>query len=140
LSVICRSDHPLTRERVVTPQMMRQYPWVLPIFGSRYRRRLEDMFFAAGVSAPDSLIECTFLPYTRGVLVRGDHLAMVSEASVRLEVEAGVLAVLPIQSDFLTRPLGILTRASHILPYTSTAFLKELRAVAAEQGDLAVPG
>jgi DNA-binding transcriptional LysR family regulator len=137
LSVICRYGHPLTHERVVTPWMLRQYPWVLPIFGSRYRRRLEDMFFAAGISAPDSLIECTFLPFTRGVLMRGDHLAMVSEDSIRLEIEAKILAILPSTSDFLSRPLGILTRANHILPYTSAAYLRELRIVAALQASLA---
>jgi DNA-binding transcriptional LysR family regulator len=127
LTIVARSAHPLVGRRAVTPEALKDYPWVLPRSGTSFRRRLEDMFYAAGLAPPAASIECGSLHFIRAMLIRSDYLAMIPEYSIELEKELGVLSVVPIASEFMARAVGLVLRPNHELGPAGLALVEEIR-------------
>jgi LysR family transcriptional regulator of gallate degradation len=134
LVIVARSGHPLALERAITPPVLKKYPWILPKSGTPYRHRFDEMFLAAGLSPPTSNIECGDLVYLRSLLVKSDFLALVSEQSINLERELGVLASFRMDSQFMLRPVGLVFDPRQPMMPAAQAVIEQVRAVCRERG------
>lgn len=127
LSVIARSGHPLnSRKRLGVPALTR-FPWILPPTETLIRRRIEEMFYSAGVAPPWPMVESGSLQYIRALIAESDCLAMIPQNSVRFDCELGLLSVLPLSSEFMRRPIGLIMHPHHVLPSLAKPLLEEIR-------------
>jgi LysR family transcriptional regulator of gallate degradation len=125
LSIIGRKDHPIWRRKVITPEVMRLYPWILPRPGHFHRKRFDDMFLAAGLEPLSASIECGELEYVRATLAESDYLALVPKHSLSFEYQ--FLTVHPVESEFMQRSIGFLFPENRSLSPAATAVMEEIR-------------
>ena len=128
LSIVGRADHPLTRHRGITPDDLADYPWVV----ARRDTPSRETFNAMAATFPKDKparqsVETGSLNAIRGVLLKSDHLALLSRHQIRYELEAGFLATMDHPLPGSRRPVGVTLRR-HWLPTALQAeFLSLLR-------------
>jgi DNA-binding transcriptional LysR family regulator len=133
LSVVGRANHPLTQRREITPDDLANYPWVV----ARRDTPSRETFNTVAATFPKDKparqsVETGSLNAIRGVLLKSDHLALLSRHQIRYELEAGFLAAMDYPLPDSRRPVGVTLRR-HWLPTALQAeFLALLREHSAE--------
>ncbi|QWW66998.1 LysR family transcriptional regulator [Rhizobium sp. WYJ-E13] len=128
LSIVGRANHPLKRRREITPDDLADYPWIVARRDTPSRETFNAMAatFPAGKPARQS-VETGSLNAIRGVLLKSDHLALLSRHQIRYELEAGFLSAIDYPLPDSRRPVGVTLRR-HWLPTALQAeFLALLR-------------
>ncbi len=133
LGIVGRADHPLTRHQEIGPDQLADYPWVVARRGTPSRETFNAMTATFPADKPPrQSVETGSLNAIRGVLLRSNHLALLSRHQVRYELEAGFLAVMDYPLPDSRRPVGVTLRR-HWLPTALQAeFLSLLRKHSAE--------
>ncbi len=132
--IVGRAGHPLLRQRRVSFARLRGYPWVIPATGAPVRARWERMFIEAGCEPPPPRIECGSVLITRGLMLEGDWLTLMSRDQFMIEQRAGLLAEIGPAGRQLRRRIGLTTRADWHPTRPQQAFLQVFRDVCAERG------
>lgn len=123
--VVARPDHPLFDKDRPEFTDLAAYPWVVPRRSTPLRGVLEACFHKR---APTNVIETSSVIMMREILRQSDYLGGLSK--MQAEVEAGVLAILPVQLPNASRPIGITTRAGWEPTRAQKDFLDLLRRTA----------
>ena len=89
------------------------------------------MLAALGLPVPSVPIECGSVIMLRQMLLAGDGLTLLSPAQVAVEVDAGVLQVLPPPVP-VERRIGIISRVGWRPTATQAAFIDLLRKCGAQ--------
>lgn len=127
--LVMRAGHPLLAEAQPMGQRLADFPWILPARDTPLRRYWEAMMRAAGAEPPEVGIECGSVLTVRQLLLGSDALTLLSPAQLAVELEAGVLAILPTPAPVLRR-IGITTREGWRPTAPQAAFAALLREVA----------
>lgn len=120
--VVARPNHPLLRDGRPELADLSRYPWVVPRRSTPLRGALDACFRG---SAPTNVIETSSVIMMREILRQSDYLGGLSK--MQAEVEAGVLAILPVPLPEASRPIGITTRAGWEPTRAQRDFLEILR-------------
>ena len=131
LCVMCRTGHPLLRRSKLTMADYAKASWVIPPKGTPTHDHFDARFQKAGLPVPQRLVECTSIIAQRALLLESDHLTLTSLSRFRLDLEAGLLARLPIKLHDQPRPVGITTRRNFMPTAAISAVIEQLRLVAA---------
>lgn len=136
LAVVARRGHPLTRETRLNWRLLRGAEWIVYPQESPVRPVLESLLADAGAraAARSSLIETASILATTMLLERTDVLAVVPRDVAEHHAERGLLAILPIQLPIKLGRIGIVTRPDRTLSPATTAFMQEVRRLAARRG------
>jgi DNA-binding transcriptional LysR family regulator len=128
LKVVGRAGHPLSRQPRITADDLSSYPWIIARQGTPSRETFDAMAktFPAGRAALRS-VETGSLNIIRGVLLKSDHLALLSAHQVRYDLEAGFLAMLSCDLPPSRRPVGITLRRHWLPTRIQSEFLAALR-------------
>jgi DNA-binding transcriptional LysR family regulator len=129
LAIVSRAGHPLhgmSRREACKASILARQLWIMPDAGY-FRTRLEGFFFSQGVQAPEPTIVCAQLQFVRSMLCQGDYLALLPQDSIILECRYGELVTYPVDSPFLSRSVGLITRRNHAVPRSCQSFVTELR-------------
>jgi LysR family transcriptional regulator, regulator for genes of the gallate degradation pathway len=111
LSIVARSGHPLAG-RAVTPDMLAQYPWVLPRRETPARGIFERLVAGQGGLDPGrGYVETGSLVALRGILSASDAISIMSVHQIDYELRQGLLTVLEVSLPDTTRPIGVTTLA-----------------------------
>jgi len=129
--LIARAGHPLCAHERLTVADLADKGWILPPAGSILRDRITAMFVSHGLDLPHATVETTALPLILALLAQSDMIVALPEAVVQAQLEAGSLAVLPIDPGLRLDTYGIVTRRQHALSPGAQAMLDVLREVAA---------
>ena len=116
LKVVGRAGHPLSQRDRITTDDLSSFPWIVARQGTPSRETFDAMAktFPADRPALRS-VETGSLNIIRGVLLKSDHLALLSTHQVRYDLEAGFLGLLTCDLPPSQRPVGI-TQRRHWLP------------------------
>ncbi|MDO5604180.1 MAG: LysR family transcriptional regulator [Paracoccus sp. (in: a-proteobacteria)] len=120
--VVARPNHPLLRDGRPELADLSRYPWVVPRRSTPLRGALDACFRG---QAPTNVIETSSVIMMREILRQSDYLGGLSK--MQAEVEAGVLAILPVRLPEASRPIGITTRAGWKPTRAQKDFLDILR-------------
>lgn len=133
LKVVGRSGHPLERDAGVTVEHLSRYPWVVARQGTPSRETFEAMARAFPADRPARRsVETGSLNAIRGVLLKSDHLALLSLHQIRYDLEAGFLTAIDHRLPASRRAVG-LTLRRHFMPTRLQAeFIEALRSASAE--------
>lgn len=132
--IVGRAGHPLLRHARASFKRLLGYPWVIPATGAPVRARWERMFVEAGFDPPQPRIECGSVLITRGLMLEGDWLTLMSRDQFMIEQRAGLLAEIGPAGRQLRRRIGLTTRADWHPTRPQQAFLQVFRDVCAERG------
>lgn len=128
LSIVGRADHPLKQRREITPDDLSDYPWVVARRGTPSRETFNTMAATFPVEKPArQSVETGSLNAIRGVLLKSDHLALLSRHQIRYELEAGFLAAMDYPLPASRRPVGITLRRHWLPTALQVEFLALLR-------------
>lgn len=131
LFIVGNSRHPLRRKQRVTVEDLLAYPWAVPALGVPMRRNWETLFRTHGMEAPTPRIECGSVLVTRGLMLKGDWLTLMSLDQFLFEREAGALAEIPIEGGVLRRRMAMVCRSD----WRPTALQQRFASMAREMGD-----
>jgi len=128
LKVVGRAGHPLTLRSTLTTEDLSGYPWIIARQGTPSRETFDAMAetFPADRTALRS-VETGSLNVIRGVLLKSDHLALLSAHQVRYDLEAGFLAMLACDLPPSRRSVGITLRRHWLPTRIQSEFLAALK-------------
>jgi LysR family transcriptional regulator, regulator for genes of the gallate degradation pathway len=109
LSVIVRAGHPLLKRKQIDVEDLTTLDWIAPKEGTPARERFTNIFLNQGLEPPKQVIECSSSVAVRGLLLVNDRAALLSTTQMQLEINANLLASLPINLK-VSRPIGLTLR------------------------------
>lgn len=131
-SLMMRAGHPLLdRADALDGAVLAGFPWILPAQGTPLRAYWEDMMRDAGAEPPHVGIECGSALTARQLLLRSDALTLLSPAQLSVELDAGMLTMMPPPVP-VARTIGITTRMGWRPTQPQAAFVTILQKVADE--------
>jgi DNA-binding transcriptional LysR family regulator len=111
LVIAARAQHPITRSTHVSVREVAKYSWILPHQDNLHRQRLQLAFEAEGMPLPQAVIECNSVQFVKAAIQTTDCIALVSKMSVNLDENNGVIRTVELNSEFMTRQIGMTWRA-----------------------------
>ena len=130
LSIIVRTEHPLTRLEKVDWKDLLQYPWVLPRHGTTTRVMFEHVVAIRQEEKPSQVVETSSLVLLRGLLLESDRVSARPRHQIMYEENSGLLTTLPVDLPETCLPIGLITRARSVRAPAVETFIQELRKVA----------
>ena len=130
LAVICARRHPLAAAATVDLAEVLRHGWVLPVHSTPARQLFDEFLERHAAAAPRRIVETGSLSAARGLLLEGDWLALLSVHQVQLDLDAGLLAKLPVRLEGTFRPIGMTLRAHTTPSPAARAFMDVLRRIA----------
>lgn len=127
LAVLARAGHRILERKTISVADLWACKWVMPGAGAPSREYFERMFERHGLESPRDIVETDSLVAMRSLLTEDDRLTMTSPHRASLEIELGVLRVVPFNLEGFSSPFGYLIRSQPITPPCLTAFLQTLQ-------------
>lgn len=90
---------------------------------------MDAHFERLGDKSPEPAVETGDLAIIRGLLLRSDMLAVVSEHQLEHEIASGELQRLPLQLHDTNRPIGLIYRTNGLHSPAAEALIQQIRAV-----------
>lgn len=106
---VVRPDHPLVG-RLWDLEEIGAYPLMLPPSGAVIAPSVRAYLHSIGLTNVTPAFENVSLAFGRRVVERSDVIWFISHGVVGAEIEAGTLAVLPLEGDLLGGPVGVSMR------------------------------
>ncbi len=129
-SVVARADHPLSKHKVVTPQMLLKYPWILPRQRELERLAFDDYFVAHDLEPPVAQVETTSTVLMKSMVMQSDALTFIPKELIYWEVRAGQLKALEATGHQWERRVGITRRRKGTLSPASKLLMQAVKSVA----------
>lgn len=130
LSVVCRVDHPYAKMDRVELRDLVGAPWIVPLPHTVTRASFEAAFRSENLEPPPARLEIHNPMAVRSILLKSDHLALLSTHQVRSEIATGQLTVLPITLKGTQRTIGMTLRREGSPSPGAKALRDELRVAA----------
>jgi DNA-binding transcriptional LysR family regulator len=126
LVVIAAPSHPLADRRQVTLEELATEPMLVRESGSGTRAAVENLFAERELPLHRAM-ELSRNGAIKQVTKAGLGVAVISRGAISLELAAGTLCVLEVESFPIVRSWNIITRAGFSLPPAAAAFRDEIR-------------
>jgi len=81
--------------------------WVLPEARGAFRRQIDALFMAAGVTVPQDCIRCDSLLTTKAIVRGGDRITILPMQVAAAELSIGVLRAISIKEAVFQRNIGV---------------------------------
>ena len=131
--VVGRADHPLHRKAQLELKDLLGFPWVISAHGIPLRNKWEGIFVSRGVEPPKLRIECGSVLVTRGLLLHGDWLTLISRDQFLFERCAGVLTEIGDLGNELRRRIALTYRRDWMPTPLQADFVARTQALARER-------
>ena len=132
LVIVCRPDHPLVGRPDLTFADLEGNGWVLPPRATKIHQAFDEAFQEAGLSPPKTWIEINTLAVLRSILCETDRLAIVAFSRIGVELQYGLLNVLPLNFCSDPFPIAVVRPEEGRLSPWARGFLRSLRQSAVE--------
>jgi LysR family pca operon transcriptional activator len=128
---VCRPGHPLADEPRLLLDWLGKYPLIVPPRNHPLRTCVDDYFRTEGRDLP-SFIESTSDIFSRSYVAKYDAIWFVPPGAIDLDLQAGLLARLPLHSNLFRRPVGVTTYAGQREQQSARLFARILAEVSAD--------
>jgi molybdate transport repressor ModE-like protein len=132
--IVGRAAHPLCGKRRLALTDLLGFPWAIPSPGVPMRGNWERMFRSKGIEPPRLRIECGSVLITRGLMLKGDWLTLMSRDQFLFERRAGALAEIGAPRPELRRRIALTRRSDWRPTRLQAEFVAMAHAVADERG------
>ncbi|MGB3811785.1 MAG: LysR family transcriptional regulator [Shinella sp.] len=118
--LIVRKGHPLTEKPVVSLADLPRYDWVFQPAGTLLRRRIEELFIAAGVPLPSTVVNTSSILLTTAIVCGSNAIAPVARdmATFIADVgaQAGEVSILNTDFEIDIKPYSLISVKGKALP------------------------
>ncbi|MDH7795830.1 MULTISPECIES: LysR family transcriptional regulator [unclassified Beijerinckia] len=115
IGFFCCADHPLLRCATIGAAELSKVRWIMPPSGSLFRFQTDSALEELGVEQVRVALETLSVEASVEIARKTDFLTPLSALTISSNAIPG-LARLPIHSDRLRRPLGVVSRKSGLQP------------------------
>ncbi len=129
---VARPGHPFVQRHDLELAHLATASWILSPGGTILRHRFEMMFRRADLPVPADIVETTAMTVVLSLLQQGDHLHVMPTEVARNFVDAGALAVLPVEMPCRMDSFGLILRRDHLLTPGASLLLAHVREAAAD--------
>jgi DNA-binding transcriptional LysR family regulator len=127
--LVCHPQHPLTRRRSVTLDVLRGEPFVAFQAGLKIREEIDRMLALHRIAVQTTL-EFDNIETIKRAIEIGAGVSLLPEPTISREIEIGTLVQIPVEGTPLVRPLGIIHRRDRNLSETARQFIQLLQSEA----------
>ena len=132
LAVVVRAGHPLTARATLSWQELADAQWIMPMPHTPAQAVFEQALTCGGVPLPRGQLRVNSALMMQSLLMQSDRLAMMSPRQIQSELQAGLLAVLPLPMPQDARSIGLIRRSDLLLTPGMQTLLEACRQVAAQ--------
>ena len=125
--------HPLLTSSDWEAALIADFPIIATPKGSSVRQSIEDFFFASGIRAQSVWVETLGDGFARRHTTLTNAIWFAPAGLVAFDVEAKVLAQLPVNHATLRTVIGLTTRTNEALTGNARQFADELRDIASRR-------
>ncbi|MFZ4744403.1 MAG: LysR family transcriptional regulator [Betaproteobacteria bacterium] len=129
-TVVARAGHPLLRHKLITPQLLMQYPWILPRQRELERLAFDDYFLSHGLEPPTAQVETTSTVLMKSLVMQSDVLTFIPKELIYWEARAGQLVSLQAVGNQWARRVGITRRRKGSMSPAGKLLLQSIKAAA----------
>ncbi len=127
--LVCYPQHPFTRHRHATLDMLRGESIVAFQAGLKIREEIDRVLSLHKVAVKVAL-EFDNIETIKRAIEIGAGIALLPEPTITREIESGALVQIPLEGQPLVRPLGIIHRRDRKLSETARQFIELLQSQA----------
>ena len=127
--LVCYPQHPLTRRRCVSLDVLRGEPIVAFQTGLKIREEIDRVLALHRIPVRIAL-EFDNIETIKRAIEIGAGVSLLPEPTITREIETGTLVQIPIEGQPLVRPLGIIHRRDRKLSETAQRFIQLLQSEA----------
>ncbi|MBC2667481.1 LysR family transcriptional regulator [Novosphingobium flavum] len=131
MSVLAGAGHPLASRGKLDLADLTREKWILPSPNSVGLDQVEACFRGLGLPVPRSSVETGDLATLRQLLETDNMVAIASPRQLAFEIRAGVVVELPVEFEVPGIEVGLIHRASALMPQAALALIEEVRRLAA---------
>ena len=118
--LIVRKGHPLTEKPVVGLADLPRYDWVFQPAGTLLRRRIEELFIAAGVPLPATVVNTSSILLTTAIVCGSNAIAPVARDMANfvadVGAQAGEIVILNTDFEIDIKPYSLISVKGRALP------------------------
>ncbi|ADO48475.1 LysR substrate-binding domain-containing protein [[Enterobacter] lignolyticus] len=126
LKLVVRPDHPLLQETVTLSKVM-EWPVVVSPKGTVPRQNAETLLQNQGCKMPAGCIETLSASLSRQLTVDYNYVWFVPSGAVKDDLRRGTLTALPVSTQSVGEPIGILTRVDATVSTGAQTLLSAIR-------------
>lgn len=131
LIAVVRQGHALASAgRVRSLRQLRSLAWIAPLENTPAHAAFERAFRAAGVPLPQASFHANSPPLVRALLMKSDHIALMSPLQVEEDLGSGALVRVPVALHDVDRRIGITVRRGFAWPPSCAYLWEQLKALA----------
>jgi LysR family transcriptional regulator of gallate degradation len=132
VSIVVRTDHPLTKKAKVTVEDLLASQWILSRTGSPARELIKRSFDHMGYVTPTPVVETGDLAILRGLLLQSNMITAISGHQLQYEIDIGSLVELDFSLEETMRDIGITQRIGAKLSPGANSLIEEIKALVKE--------
>jgi len=118
--LIVRKGHPLTEKPVVSLADLPHFDWVFQPAGTLLRRRIEELFIAAGVPLPATVVNTSSILLTTAIVCGSNAIAPVARDMAvfiaDVGAQAGEISILSTDFEIDIKPYSLISVKGRALP------------------------
>ena len=111
-------------------RQLRTQGWIAPLPDTPAHAAFERAFRAADAPLPDASFHANSPALVRALLMKSDHIALMSPLQVAEDLQSGALVRVPVALRQVERRIGITVRRGFQWPPSCVCLLEELRSLA----------
>lgn len=131
LIAVVRRGHALASAgRMRSLRQLHRQAWIAPLENTPAHAAFERAFRAAGVPLPQASFHANSPPLVRALLMKSDHIALMSPLQIQEDLASGALVRVPVTLHEVDRRIGITVRRAFAWPPSCVYLWEELNAMA----------
>ena len=131
LIAVVRQGHALASAgRLRSLRQLRSHAWIAPLENTPAHAAFERAFRAAGAPLPRASFHANSPPLVRALLMKSDHIALMSPLQVQEDLASGALVRVPVTLHGVDRRIGITVRRAFAWPPSCVYLWEQLSALA----------
>jgi LysR family transcriptional regulator of gallate degradation len=130
LIAVVRQGHALASAgRLRSLRQLRHQAWIAPLENTPAHAAFERAFRAAGAPLPQASFHANSPPLVRALLMKSDHIALMSPLQVQEDLASGALVRVPVTLHEVDRRIGITVRRAFAWPPSCVYLWEQLNAL-----------
>jgi LysR family transcriptional regulator of gallate degradation len=130
LIAVVRQGHALASAgRLRSLRQLRHQAWIAPLENTPAHAAFERAFRAAGAPLPQASFHANSPPLVRALLMKSDHIALMSPLQVQEDLVSGALVRVPVTLHEVDRRIGITVRRAFAWPPSCVYLWEQLNAL-----------
>lgn len=125
--LVARADHPLSSLETVALEQTLEFPWLFGSGMEHWGDLVRNSFVTNGLRPPKPGMRTSSVSFSRAILSTTDHLCVLPEHLVKLDLDSGYLSAINLNVEDWRRPMALFYRRRMTRSKVVNTFIRILR-------------